>query len=236
MRLQRYGLVALALSVTLALGTACSSDSATTNDAATQELAAKVDALNTKIDKLDKLDRAIVVDTDGFARFATPTPVPILEYAEYGFGLPLPQGVTATVTGLSGEDASKESGSMLASAGGTSLMLVWNNSSPPLTPEESVMSGFDVLQSLTQTSFETLGAGQGLTVDNQAGAYGTFVSRDAGGEVEGVGIIGGWVCPNDGRSYAMTATGKTLETVQESFVYLTNGFHCLAGTSQPTGG
>jgi outer membrane murein-binding lipoprotein Lpp len=228
MRLPRYGLVALLLGATIVLGTACSSHPATTtSDAGTQELAAKVDALSAKI---DQLDQAIVIDSDGFASFATPTPVPIVEYHDYGFGLPMPQNVKVTATGLSGNDATQESGSLLASASGTSVMLVWTNPSPPLSPQESVVGAFDVLQSLTQVSFEAQGAGQDLTVDSQPGAYGTFVSRDAAGAVDGVGIIGGWVCPNDQRSYAMTVTGKTLDAVQQSFVYLSNGFQCEAGS------
>lgn len=189
-----------------------------------------------KLDELTKqveaLNKAIVIDANGVARLATPTPVSITDYKQYGFGLPVPANVKITAAGLTGQDATNDSGSVLASSGGTSLFLVWNKATPPLTPQESVVGAFEVLQSLTQAKFEAMGAGQGLTVDNQPGSYGTFVTRDVKGTIDGVGIIGGWVCPNDKRSYAMTVTGKSLEPVQQSFVYLTNGFRCESGKTQ----
>lgn len=189
-----------------------------------------------KIEELTKqveaLSKAIVIDASGAARLATPAPVAIAEYKQYGFGLPVPSNVTVTAAGVTGKDASNDNGSVLASSGGASLFLVWNKATPPLTSQESVVGAFNVLQSLTQAKFEAMGAGQGLTVDSQPGSYGTFVTRDARGTIDGVGVIGGWVCPNDKRSYAMTVTGKDLEPVQQSFVYLTNGFRCEAGKTQ----
>ncbi len=189
-----------------------------------------------KIEELTKqvqiLNKAIIVGADGTGRFATATPVPIAEYKEYGFGLPVPSNVRITASGVASKDATKDSGSILAASGGTSLMLVWNKATPPLTPQESVIGAFNVLESITQAKFEVAGAGQGLSVDNQPGSYGTFVTRGANKDVEGVGIIGGWNCPNDKRSYAITVTGKDLAPVQQSFVYLTNGFHCEAGKTQ----
>ncbi|MBM4411482.1 MAG: hypothetical protein FJ037_09245 [Chloroflexi bacterium] len=189
----------------------------------------QVEKLTTQVEALNK---AIVIDKNGIARFATPTPVAIAEYKDYGFGLPVPSNVKLTAAGLSGKDASRDGGSVLATSGGTSLLLVWNKVTPPLSSQESVVGAFNVLQSLTQAKFEAMGAGQGLTVDSQPGSYGTFVTRDTRGTIDGVGIIGGWVCPNDQRSYAITVTGKELEPVQQSFVYLTNGFRCEAGKTQ----
>jgi hypothetical protein len=182
--------------------------------------------------KVEALEKAVVIDANGNARLATATPVAIAEYKQYGFGLPVPSNVKVTASGLTGKDASNDSGSVLASSGGTSLLLVWNKATPPLTSQESVVGAFNVLQSLTQAKFEAMGAGQGLTVDAQPGSYGTFVTRDVKGTIDGVGIIGGWVCPNDKRSYAITVTGKDLEPVQQSFVYLTNGFRCESGKTQ----
>jgi hypothetical protein len=208
------------LSVVVLAG--CSKGNASDDSKKIEELTKQVDALN----------KAIVFDASGNVRLATPTPVAIAEYKQYGFGLPVPSTVKITAAGVTGKDASKDNGSVLASSGGTSLFLVWNTVSPPLTSQESVIGAFNVLQSLTQAKFEAMGAGQGLTVDNQPGSYGTFVTRDVGGTIDGVGIIGGWVCPNDKRSYAMTVTGKELEPVQLSFVYLTNGFRCEAGKTQ----
>lgn len=183
-------------------------------------------------EKVNALNAVIVMDTKGSARFATPAPVAISDYKKYGFGLPVPANVEITAAGLTGKDASNDNGTLLASSGGTVLFLVWNKETPPLTSQESVVGAFNVLQSLTGAKFEAMGAGQGLTVDSQPGSYGTFVTRDARETIEGVGIIGGWICPNDKRSYAITVTGKDLEPVQQSFVYLTNGFRCESGKTQ----
>lgn len=213
-------LVAAACVSVLALAGCSSGDDETKKQV--EELTKQVEALN----------KAVIIDANGTARLATPTPVPIAEYKDFGFGLPVPSNVKLTATGLSGKDASLDGGSVLASSGGTSLLLVWNKVTPPLSSQESVVGAFNVLQSLTQAKFEAMGAGQGLTVDNQPGSYGTFVTRDARGTIDGVGIIGGWVCPNDKRSYAITVTGKELDPVQQSFVYLTNGFRCEAGKTQ----
>ncbi|RJQ10895.1 MAG: hypothetical protein C4558_04040 [Dehalococcoidia bacterium] len=221
MRSARVVLTLTAL-LSVAILAGCSKDKSSDDSQKIEELTKQVEALN----------KAIVIDADGNVRLATPTPVAIAEYKQYGFGLPVPSTVKVTAAGVTGKDASNDNGSVLASSGGTSLFLVWNKVSPPLTPQESVVGAFNVLQSLTQAKFEAMGAGQGLTVDNQPGAYGTFVTRDVRGTIDGVGVIGGWVCPNDKRSYAMTVTGKELEPVQQSFVYLTNGFRCEAGKTQ----
>ncbi len=198
--------------------------------------ASAIDAANKKIEELTKqiaaLNNAVVIGPDGFALLATPTPVAIDDYNVYGFGLPVPSNVEVTAAGVTGPEASEDNGSVLASAGGTSLMLVWRSVDPPLTPQESVVGAFNVLESLTQSKFEAQGAGAGLTVDSQPSSYGTFVTRDTSGEVAGVGLIGGWVCPNDQRSYAMTVTGAELDSVQQSFVYLANGFRCQSGEIQ----
>ena len=193
------------------------------------EASLKIEELTKQVEALNK---AIVINDDGIGRFATPTPVPLTDYNEYGFGLPVPSNLEIRTAGLTDPDASNDNGSLLATAGGTSLFLVWSTVDPPLTPEESVIGAFQVLQSLTGVVFEADGAGQGLTVDNQPGSYATFVTRDAQEEIEGVGIIGGWICPNDDRSYAITVTGRDREPVQQSFVYLTNGFRCEAGSIQ----
>ena len=178
--------------------------------------------------KVDALTKAIVVNDDGSARFVVAAPVAVVTYKDYGFGLPMPQSVKVTAAGLNGKDANKDSGSVVASSGGTSLLLVWTKADPPLSPEESVNGAFNVMQRLTQQQFEPAGSGQGLKVDSQSGAFGTFVARDTVGNIAGVGVIGGWVCPKDNRSFALTVTGQQLDPVKQSFVYLTDGFKCAA--------
>ena len=54
----------------------------------------------------------------------------------------------------------------------------------------------------------------------------SFVTRDAAGEVAGVGVIGGWVCPSSGRSFALTMTGADVDITQASFFSLLQGFTC----------
>jgi outer membrane murein-binding lipoprotein Lpp len=243
MRVARLILIMMACFSALFLA-GCSSGENSDASSKIEELTKQVEALNkaivinasSKIEELTKqveaLNKAIVINADGIGRFATPTPVPLTDYNQYGFGLPVPSNLEIGVTGLTGPDASKDNGSLLATAGGISLFLVWSTVDPPLTPAESVIGGFQMLQELTGVAFEAQGAGEGLTVDSQPGSYATFMTRDAQDEIEGVGIIGGWICPNDERSYAITVTGRDLEPVQQSFVYLTNGFRCESGSTQ----
>ena len=223
-------ILALTACLSVAVLAGCSDEKSPDDSKKVEELTTQLEALTREVEALNK---AIVIDADGNVRLATPTPVAIAEYNQYGFGLPVPSNVEVKAAGVTVPDVSNDNGSVLVSSGGIGLLLVWNKVAPPLTPQESVVGAFNVLQSLTQTRFEAMGAGEGLTVDNQPGSYGTFVTRDAGGTIDGVGIIGGWVCPNDERSYAMTVTGKDLEPVQQSFVHLTNGFRCEAGKTQP---
>ena len=243
MRVARLILVMTAcLSAMILAG--CSSGEDSDASPKIEELTKQVEALNNmtgsdaspKIEELTKqveaLNKAIVINSDGIGRFATPTPVPIEDYNQYGFGLPVPSNLEIMAVGLTDPDASNDNGSLLATAGGTSLFLVWSTVAPPLTPAESVIGAFEVLESLTGVTFEPQGAGEGLTVDSQPGSYATVVTRDAQAEIEGVGIIGGWICPNDERSYAITVTGRDLDPVQQSFVYLTNGFRCESGSTQ----
>jgi hypothetical protein len=204
------------------------SSNTTTSDASLK-LEEKIEELTKQV---EALNRAVVINDDGIGRFATPTPVPIEEYDAYGFGLPVPLNVEINAAGLTEPDASEENGILLATAGGTTIFLLWSSPVPPLTPEESVIAGFEVGQALAEVVFEPQDAGGGLMVDSQPGSYASFVTRNAEEETEGVGLIGGWICPNDERSYAITVTGRDLETVQQSFVYLTNGFRCEAGNIQ----
>lgn len=222
----------------------CSSEEDSDTSKKLEELTKQAEALNNttgsdaspKFEELTKqveeLSKAIVINDNGIGRFATPTAVPLTDYNQYGFGLPVPSNLEIKAAGLIGPDASKDNGSLLATAGGTSMFLAWSTAVPPLTPEESVIGAFQVLESLTGVAFEAQGAGRGLTVDSQPGSYATFVTRDAQEEIEGVGIIGGWICPNDERSYAITVTGRDMDPVQQSFIYLTNGFRCEAGSIQ----
>ena len=147
--------------------------------------------------------------------------------SDFGFTLPFPATVEPIVTGLAGGDASEKSGSLLASSGGVSLLLIWQTLDPPLTPQESVVGGFDILRATTGADFQVLGAGSdALQVDGQVASYGSFAAVDAAGATEAVGVIGGWVCEGSGSSYAMVLTGESLEPVQGSFFYFADAFKC----------
>ena len=196
-----------------------------------ETLLTEVKSLATKVTKLEtdvsKVSSALTVNEDGSAQFAVATPVPIIDYNTFGFSVKHPATVELSATGLSDAEATNKSGSILASAGGTTLLLIWSSPEPALTPQESVGGAFQALQALTGASFQVLGGGsEGFTVSEQEGAYGSFVTRDAAGEVAGVGVIGGWVCPTSGRSFALTMTGADVDLTQASFFSLLQGFTC----------
>lgn len=214
--------------------TACGSSAEVDLSSVTQQndaLLAEVKSLSTKVASLESnvsnLQSAFLINEDGSAQFAAARPIQIIDYNDYGFSLKHPETVEFTATGLAGSDADNESGSILASAGGTTLLLIWSSPDPALTPQESVAGAFQALQALTGSSFQVLGGGsEGFKVSEQDGAYGSFVTRDAAGEVAGVGVIGGWVCPSSGRSFALTMTGADVDITQASFFSLLQGFTC----------
>jgi hypothetical protein len=196
-----------------------------------ETLLTEVKSLSTKVTKLEadvsKVNSAFDVNADGSAQFAIATPVPIIDYNKFGFSVKHPATVELSATGLSEAEATNESGSILASAGGTTLLLIWSTPEPALTPQESVGGAFQALQALTGATFQVLdGGSEGFTVSEQEGAYGTFVTRDAAGEVAGIGVIGGWNCPVSGRSFALTMTGAEVDLTQASFLSLLQGFTC----------
>ena len=189
-----------------------------------ETLESSVSELSAQVSSLQSL---FLQNEDGSAGFATPTPIPIVDFSDFGFTLPFPATVEPIVTGLAGGDASDKSGSLLASSGGVSLLLIWQTLDPPLTPQASVVGGFDILRATTGADFQVLGAGSdALQVDGQVASYGSFAAVDANGATEAVGVIGGWVCEGSGSSYAMVLTGESLEPVQGSFFYFADAFKC----------
>jgi hypothetical protein len=214
--------------------TACGSAAEVDLSGVTQQndaLLAEVKSLSTKVTKLESdvanVKSAFLINDDGSAQFASARPIEIIDYNKFGFSVKHPETVELSATGLSEAEATDESGSILASAGGTTLLLIWSSPDPALSPQESVAGAFQALQALTGSSFQVLGGGsEGFTVSEQDGAYGSFVTRDAAGEIAGVGVIGGWVCPSSGRSFALTMTGAEVDLTQASFFSLLQGFSC----------
>jgi hypothetical protein len=187
-------------------------------------LAAQLTSLSGQLADLQKF---FIQNDDGSVILATATPVPTVAYQDYGFSIPFPSTVVPVTSGLVEEDASEDSGSLLASAGGVSLLLVWQTLDPPMTPQESVVGAFEILQQGTDSNFEVLAAASdAFEVDGQSATYGTFRATDDDGQVVGIALIGGWVCESTGRSFAMAVTGQQVDAVQGSFFYFTDGFGC----------
>jgi len=229
-----FGTLALGLGLiaTAGCGSSSSGDSAAAATEAVTAETVDTSALEASIAdlqaKVDELAGRFVTNDDGSSGFAPATVPEVVTESTYGFAFPLPAGVTPTYTGLSSAEADDESGSLVASAGGVSVLLLWLTDENPLTPSESVVSSFEVLQSSSGVEFALLSSGEdSFTVDEQAAAYATFTATD-GEETIGVAVIGGWTCESTGRSFALTVTGSEQESVSTSFFELVNAFGCEA--------
>lgn len=193
----------------------------------TSQLEAAITELS---DQVAELSARFVTNDDGSSGFAPATVPEIVTESTYGFGFPLPSGVTPVYAGLSDSEATEESGSLQATAGGVSVLLLWLSDDEPLTPSESVVSSFEVLQASTALDFALLSSGEdSFTVDGEDAAYATFTAAEADSEeVVGVAVIGGWSCSVDNRSFALTVTGTDQDSVSTSFFELVNAFGCEA--------
>lgn len=224
--------VAISLLAATGCGSSGSGDSAAAATGSDGSASADTSALEAAIaelqTKVDELSARFVTNDDGSSGFAPATAPEVVTESTYGFAFPLPAGVTPTYAGLSNEEADNESGSLVASAGGVSVLLLWLTDDNPLTPSESVVSSFEVLQSSSGLEFALLSSGEdSFTVDGQSAAYATFTATE-GEETVGVAVIGGWTCEAGGRSFALTVTGTEQESVSTSFFELVNAFGCEA--------
>jgi hypothetical protein len=146
---------------------------------------------------------------DGSVSF-TPATIPeVKKDRTYGFAFPLPSTIEPTYTGISTDEASEDEGTLLASAGGISVLLLWRTDDTPLTPTESVVGSFQVLQASTGADF----------------ASSAFTATEDGTTI-GVALIAGWTCGDSGRSFALTVSGASQSAVNESFFGLVEGFEC----------
>ena len=236
MRRTLHTLGALSVGFVLLATTSCGSGSSSSTASAATESgsSSSVDtsALEAAIAELqaqvDGLSSRFVTNDDGSSGFAPATVPEVVTESTYGFAFPLPAGVTPTYSGLSSEEANNESGSLVASAGGVSVLLLWLTDENPLTPSESVVSSFEVLRASSGLEFALLSSGEdSFTVDGQSAAYATFTATEAE-ETVGVAVIGGWTCEAGGRSFALTVTGTEQESVSTSFFELVNAFGCEA--------
>jgi len=179
-------------------------------------------------EKIDSLADHFVTNNDGSSSFAPADAVEVVSENRYGFTFPLPSGTEAEFGGISDDEATNDSGTLIASSGGVSVLLLWLTDEDPLSPSESVVSSFEVLQDSTALDFSLLAAGaDSFTVDEQDAAYATFTASDTDtDETVGVAVIGGWTCETLGRSFALTVTGTDQDSVSTSFFELVNGFAC----------
>jgi len=157
----------------------------------------------------------------------TPATIPeVRKDRTYGFAFPLPSTIEPTYTGISSDEATSEEGTLLASAGGVSVMLLWRTDDQPLTPAESVVGSFEVLQQTTGLEFSLDSSGEeGFDIDDQSASYATFAAIEDDQRV-GVALIAGWTCGNSGRSFALTVSGADPTAVSDSFFGLAEGFEC----------
>ena len=186
------------------------------------------DAIAALEEKIDALSDHFVTNDDGSSSFAPAEAVEVVSENRYGFTFPLPAGTEAEFGGISDDEATNDSGTLIASSGGVSVLLLWLTNEDPLSPSESVVSSFEVLQDSTALDFSLLASGaDSFTVDEQDAAYATFTASDTDTEeTVGVAVIGGWTCEALGRSFALTATGTDQDSVSTSFFELVNGFAC----------
>ena len=186
------------------------------------------DAIAALEEKIDALSDHFVTNDDGSSSFAPADAVEVVSENRYGFTFPLPAGTEAEFGGISDDEATNDSGTLIASSGGVSVLLLWLTNEDPLSPSESVVSSFEVLQDSTALDFSLLAAGaDSFTVDEQDAAYATFTASDTDtDETVGVAVIGGWTCETLGRSFALTVTGTDQDSVSTSFFELVNGFAC----------
>lgn len=146
----------------------------------------------------------------------------ITTFTDYGFTLPVPEGLELQVAGIGGAEASADAGQLTASSGGVTMVLIWT--SEELTAGQAVQGAFEVLQaSSAELDFRPLNEGD-LEVGGQVGSFGAFGAED-GDTVLGIGLIGGWTC-GAAPTYSITVIGRDLEPVQSSFEGFTSGFAC----------
>ena len=182
--------------------------------------------LNEVLAEVKSLKSYFSENADGSVSF-TPATIPeVKKDRTYGFAFPLPSTIEATYTGIASDEATTQEGTLLASAGGVSVMLLWRTDDQPLTPAESVVGSFEVLQQTTGLEFSLDSSGEeGFDIDDQSASYATFAAIEDDQRV-GVALIAGWTCGNSGRSFALTVSGADPTAVSDSFFGLAEGFEC----------
>ena len=231
----------IALVVVGLLGTSCGGGEEETAPTTTEgEIALTVEAaaessvdlskienqLNEVLEEVRSLKSYFSENADGSVSFVPATIPEVKKDRTYGLAFQLPSTIEPTYTGIASDEATTEEGTLLASAGGVSVLLLWRTDDEPLTPGESVIGSFEVLQQSTGLAFALAGSGQeGFDVDGQTASYATFAATEDA-QLIGVALIAGWTCGNRGRSFALTVSGTDQAGVTDSFFALAEGFEC----------
>ena len=154
-----------------------------------------------------------------------PTPVKLAVYKQYGFTLPLPDGLVPQTAGIGSASPSNDQGQLTSSVGGVSMVLIWTKQK--MEPAEAVQGAFEVLKAAQPAVvFRPVNQGE-IKVDGQAGQYGAFAALDKNEKVISTGAIGGWSCKN-GANFTMIVSGAVQAAVEGSFQGFSNGFKCPA--------
>lgn len=209
-RVLRVPLLAIGLA---ALTAACSAG----GDAQTREASIDAAALAARQDAMDSQLQQLVQQL-------APKPSGVVSYDKYGFKMPMPAGVDVRVAGLTGGEATEQAGTLAATAGGATVLLLWT--SKGLNSAEAVQGAYDVLRAATPGVGYVVSSSGNLAVDGESGNFGSFAALSPSNEVLGIGLIGGWACEDTGRTYALTVTGAEQVAVESSFQRLTGDFRC----------
>tara|TARA_B100000029_G_scaffold125222_1_gene118700 strand:+ start:3130 stop:3813 length:684 start_codon:yes stop_codon:yes gene_type:complete len=152
---------------------------------------------------------------------------------DYGFGLRLDGDVPVNFAGWSEDSPSTTQGMMTFPYEGVSAMLSWFPavSAPARTVADAYNRLKDGQPGLT---FEAISDGPIPVTGAQGGLFGGFRVLDPSGAAVGGGFVAGWVCPQNGTSYAMQVTGPDATVVQIRFQRLVSYFRCMAPATEET--
>lgn len=143
-------------------------------------------------------------------------------YKEFGFTLPIPEGVEVKSGGLGGAKPSRDEGQLSAVAGGVTMAMIWTKQEIPA--KDAVQGGLQVLIS-AQPSLQFRALNQGdIAVDGRAAAFGAFGAYDDRQALKSVGVIGAWSCGSG--TFSMTVVGANQAAVESSYKGFTDGFKC----------
>ena len=143
-------------------------------------------------------------------------------FKDFGFTLPVPDGVAVKSAGLGGGQAGREEGQLSAVAGGVTMALIWTKQSIP--PKDAVQGALQVLVSAQPAlKFRALNEGD-MKVDTRSASFGAFGAYDDKQTLTSVGVIGAWSCGTG--TFSMTVVGANQTAVESSYKGFADGFKC----------